>query len=192
MTGTRVAGLVLAAGAGVRFGGPKALAEVGGERLVDRAVRTLGAAGLDPVLVVTGAAEVAVEGALVVPNPDWAEGMGGSLRAGLAALAATDAVAVAVLLVDQPGVTAAAVARVVGAVRDEQSLVVATYGGQRGHPVVLGRAHWASAARLAVGDQGARALLAAHADLVVTVECADVASGEDIDTPDQLARWSQR
>src|SRR5687768_645098 len=101
------AGLLLAAGAGRRLGGPKALLEVGGERLVDRGVRTLRDGGCAPVLVVTGAAPVEVIGAVVVPNPDWRDGMGASLRAGLAALP-PGCPAVVVALVDQPGVTAAA------------------------------------------------------------------------------------
>ena len=82
-----VAGVLLAAGEGSRFGGPKAVAELDGERLVDRAVRVLRLGGCDPVVVVLGAAVVEVPGAdLVVVNPDWATGMGSSLRAGLAAL----------------------------------------------------------------------------------------------------------
>ena len=71
-----VAGLVLAAGEGRRFGGPKALAVLDGERLVDRAVTLLARAGLTPVVVVSGAIELTVPGATVVPNPLWPSGMG--------------------------------------------------------------------------------------------------------------------
>ena len=81
-----VAGLVLAAGAGRRFGGPKALVELDGERLVDRMVRVLRAGGCQPLVVVAGAVPLAVSGATVVDNPDWRTGMGSSLRSGLAAL----------------------------------------------------------------------------------------------------------
>ncbi|WP_460368263.1 nucleotidyltransferase family protein, partial [Actinocorallia lasiicapitis] len=77
----KIAGILLAAGPGGRFGTPKALVELEGERLVDRGVRTLKAAGCAPILVVTGAAPVEVLGALVVPNADWRDGMGSSLRA---------------------------------------------------------------------------------------------------------------
>ena len=81
-----IGGLVLAAGAGRRFGGPKALVEVAGERWVDRAARVLREGGAEPIVVVVGAAPVEVPGAdSVVANPAWAEGMGSSLRAGLAA-----------------------------------------------------------------------------------------------------------
>ena len=79
------AGLLLAAGEGRRLGRPKATLELDGERLVDRGVRTLRDGGCSPVLVVAGAAQIEVIGAVVVPNPDWRDGMGSSLRAGLAA-----------------------------------------------------------------------------------------------------------
>jgi len=79
-----VAGLVLAAGAGRRFGGPKALVELDGERLVNRAVRVLGEGGLTTRYVVQGAADLTgLSGAEVVDNPDWAEGVGLSLLASL-------------------------------------------------------------------------------------------------------------
>src|SRR5262249_56518827 len=103
----RVAGVVLAAGAGTRFGGPKAVAELDGERLVDRAVRVVRAGGCDPVLVVLGAAVVDVPGAdSVVVNDDWETGMGSSLRAALAAPALAGCSAVVLVLVDQPGIPA--------------------------------------------------------------------------------------
>lgn len=184
----RVAGLVLAAGAGRRFGGPKALVKLDGERLVDRAVRALRDGGADPVYVVSGAVALDVPGAVEVPNPAWSEGMGSSLRAGLAALAGCPevVVAAAVVLVDQPGLNSDAVARLVGRTDGAQVLAVATYGGQQGHPVILGRAHWAEVARLATGDVGARPFLRARAESVTRVECGDVATGLDVDTPLEL------
>ena len=80
------AGLVLAAGEGRRFGGPKAPAVIDGERLVDRAVRVMREGGCDPVVVVLGAWVGDVPGAHIVVNDAWSEGMGSSLRVGLAAL----------------------------------------------------------------------------------------------------------
>lgn len=184
-----VAGLLLAAGEGRRFGGPKALAELDGERLVDRAVRVLRLGGCNPVVVVLGAAVVEVPGAdQVVVNPDWATGMGSSLRAGLAAL--PDGVeAAAVTLVDQPGLLPAAVRRVLacGSTDPAAALAVATYAGDRGHPVLLGREHWAGVVELGVGDVGARAYLAAHATEVVEVACDDAGDATDADTPEELA-----
>jgi CTP:molybdopterin cytidylyltransferase MocA len=182
----RVAGLVLAAGEGRRLGTPKGLVEVGGRRLVDRAVSVLQDGGCAPVVVVAGAAELAVPGAVVVPNPDWPTGMGSSLRVGLAALSAE---AVVVTLVDTPGVTAAVVDRLVTACAAGADIAVATYDGEPRNPVLLARAHWAEVAELAVGDVGARAFLAHHPELVTPVECGDVADPADIDTPADLERF---
>lgn len=179
-----VGGLLLAAGAGLRYGMPKAYAPVpgNGELMVQRGLRTLREGDCDPVVVVLGAeAERAPQlpGALVVVNEDWPSGMGSSLRAGLAALPA-QVDAVVVLLVDTPGITAEAVRRV-GAGAGPATLRVATYGGDGGHPVLLGRDHWAGVAELAVGDVGARPYLARHE--VETVACDDVSDGADVDVP---------
>jgi CTP:molybdopterin cytidylyltransferase MocA len=206
-----VAGVVLAAGAGRRFGGAKALAEHHGQLLVDRAVAVLADGGCSPIVVVLGAAadtvreRAALAGTRVVVNDGWATGMGSSLRAALTALAdptppteltaptgptaptGVEPVAALVLLVDLPGVTPAAVARVAGLAAEggPAELAAATYRGRRGHPVLLGRAHWAGVAALAVGDTGARPYLARHP--VTAVACDDVADGGDADTPAELA-----
>lgn len=183
------AGLVLAAGAGRRYGGPKALVRRDGALLVERAVATARAGGLSPVYVVVGAAadrvraEADLGDAVLVDNPDWATGMGSSLRAGLAALARSGADVAAVLLVDMPGITPAAVARV-AAGAGPGTLAMGGYDGRRGHPVVLGRDHWAGVAQTATGDAGARAYLRAHAAEVAVVPCGDVADDTDLDTPD--------
>jgi CTP:molybdopterin cytidylyltransferase MocA len=184
----RVAGLLLAAGEGRRYGMPKALVESGGRLLVERALATLRAGGCDPVVVVLGAAAGEVRaradlgGALVVDNPDWATGMGSSLRTGLAAAAGLPVDAVAVLLVDTPGISPAAVRRMAGH-GTRAALAMATYHGEPGHPVVIGRDHWPGVAELAVGDAGARRYLAKHAETVTDVPCQDIADGTDIDTP---------
>lgn len=180
-----IAGLVLAAGSGSRLGTPKALIELDGERLVDRAVRTLREGGCAPITVVLGAAVVDVVGAEVVENPDWASGMGSSFRAGLGALPA-DADAVVVSLVDQPRIGAAVVARLIEAHRAGARVAVATYGGQRRNPVLLGQETWAEVADLAEGDQGARPYLAKHSEQIVPVPCDDLGVPDDIDTPADL------
>jgi len=167
-----IGGLVLAAGAGRRFGGPKVLVEVDGERWVDRAVRVLREGGAESIVVVVGAAPVEV---------------GSSLRAGLAAAALEACSALVVLLVDQPGVEPAAVRRMIAAHEAGAELAVATYGGERGHPVLLGRSHWGAVAEVAVGDVGARAYLAAHAAEVRAVACDGAGDPADIDTREQLA-----
>jgi nicotine blue oxidoreductase len=186
-----VGGLVLAAGGGRRFGGPKAVVEVpsdgGAERLVDRAVRVLREGGCTPVVAVLGAAVVEVPGAdAVVVHEGWAAGMGSSLLAGLAAPALADAAAVVVVLADQPWLSPAAVRAVAAAASPAPpaALVTATYGGERGHPVLLGREHWPGVAGLAGGDVGARAYLAAHPDAVTEVECEG--SAADVDRPEDL------
>lgn len=189
-----VAGLLLAAGGGRRLGGrPKALLEHRGGLLVDHAVRTLRDGGCGPVHVVLGAAadevraRAELSGCAVTVNPEWTEGMGSSLRAGLAALAGTDADAVVVLLVDQPGIGAGAVARVRSAYRSRTSLAAASYAGERGHPVMFGSDLWADISAGAVGDQGARAYLREHRDAITLVECSDVAQAYDIDTAEDLS-----
>jgi CTP:molybdopterin cytidylyltransferase MocA len=171
-------GLVLAAGEGRRFGQPKAPVVVDGERLVDHAVRVLREGGCVDVVVVLGAWMGEVPSAEIVVNEDWAEGMGSSLRAGLAALnRKPHASDVVVTLVDLPGLTPEAVRRIVEAAGD---LIVATYDGERGHPVRFARRHWPEVMEVAKGDEGARRFLAGRDDLVL-VEVGDVASGGDVD-----------
>ncbi|MFD3557159.1 NTP transferase domain-containing protein [Streptomyces goshikiensis] len=190
-----IAGLLLAAGGGRRLGGrPKALLPYRGRPLIENAVRVLREAGLHPLHVVLGASAAEVReradltGCVVVDNPDWAEGMGSSLRVGLASLAGTGAGAALVSLVDQPGIGAAAVARVREAYRSPASLAAASYDGERGHPVLFGSDRWADIAATATGDKGARVHLARHAGEVTLVECGDIAAAFDIDTPPDLAR----
>jgi nicotine blue oxidoreductase len=183
-----VTGLVLAAGEGRRLGTPKSVLEVGGRRLVDRAVDVLHEAGLADVVVVAGARSLDVPGAHVVDNPDWPSGMGSSLRSGLAALPAGTS-AVVVMLVDTPGLGAAVVRRLVAAHDEGARVVVATYDGAPRNPVLLAREHWAEVGRLAVGDGGARAFLSAYPELVTYVECGDVGDPSDLDTPEDLRRF---
>jgi len=184
-----VAGLVLAAGGGRRYGGPKALVRHEGSLLVERAVNTVRDAGCAPIVVVVGAAAAEVRATAqlgdvtIVENDGWKSGMASSLRAGLGALAGTDADAAAVLLVDTPGVTAEAVRRVL-AKSGRDALVAATYGPRRGHPVLLGRDHWAGVTTLASGDIGARAYLTARSESVQTVPCEDVSDDTDMDFPE--------
>jgi CTP:molybdopterin cytidylyltransferase MocA/spermidine synthase len=182
----RIVGLVLAAGEGHRLGRPKALVDVDGERLVDRAVRVLRDGGCDDVYVVLGAASADVPGATAVLNRDWRTGLGSSLRAGLAAQP-EDADAVVVTLVDQLGIGPAVIARIVARLRDGCPLVVATYDGVRRNPVGIARSLWPRAAAEAVGDVGARAFVAGNPDLVTAVECADVGAPDDVDTAEDLA-----
>ncbi|WP_088318253.1 NTP transferase domain-containing protein [Kineosporia sp. R_H_3] len=191
-----VVGLLLAAGAGRRMGTPKGLLrDPDGTPWVARSARALLDGGCDRVLVVTGAsaAEVAAlaaaPGVRTVEAPDWAEGMGASLRAGLAALSADDGPAAAVVgLVDTPGVTAEVVARLVAVAgaHGPATLARAAFDGAAGHPVVLGREHWDGVRATAAGDAGARGYLRGRTD-VLLVECGDVGHGDDVDTPRDAA-----
>ena len=184
---TTVAGLVLAAGGGRRYGMPKALVEYGGSLLVERAVRTARAV-CDPVLVVLGARAVDVwrtadlTGATVLANRDWETGMASSLRTGLDGLRGWPGRvdAALVTLVDMPGMTPEALAQVAAHAAPD-ALAVATYDGVRGHPVLLGRDSWAEVAATATGDEGARRYLATHA--VTEVDCTGLADPVDLDVP---------
>lgn len=193
-----VAGMLLAAGAGRRLGAPKALVEVGGERLAERGVGLLVDGGCDPVVVVLGAfaddvlAQCDLGPARAVVNHRWAQGMGTSLRAGLDALEGTAAGAVVVALVDQPGVGAAAVRRLARSWDQGSQLVVAAYGGSPRNPVLIDRAWWPAARTAATGDRGARTLLHARPDLVTLVECGDTGNAADLDTLDDLAALGGR
>ncbi len=183
-------GLVLAAGAGRRMGGPKALVRLadGGPTLVETAVSRVATGGCDHVVVVVGAAGDAVaalvegSGADVVTAAGWDEGMGASLRAGLAHLERGAADLALVTLVDLPDVTAEVVERVVTAAGSggRAALVRAAYGGVPGHPVAIGREHWAAVIASARGDRGARDHLRATPHRLV--ECGDLATGRDLDT----------
>ncbi len=210
----RVAGVLLAAGEGSRFGQPKALVELEGQTLAERGVELLRVGGTDPILVVTGAVRVELSGIRTIYNEHWRTGMGSSLRAALRALAApvpaaaadvdadpdadvgadpdADVGAVVVALADQPLVGAAAVARLIAAYRGGASVAVAAYQGKPRNPVLLAREHWPEVIETAAGDQGARAFLRARPDLVTLIECGDTGSPDDIDTPADLARVTSR
>jgi CTP:molybdopterin cytidylyltransferase MocA len=180
---TGSAGIVLAAGAGTRFGVPKAELVVDGKRLVDRAVRLLGAGGCSEVIAVVRAG-TEVEDARVVVNPAPERGMSSSLRLGLEAAEGTAAESAVVVLVDMPGVTPTAVRRVTAAAAP---VAMASYAGRRGHPVAFARSVWHDVAESAAGDAGARGFLAAHPELLTVVECPGVPV--DLDTAADLAGW---
>jgi molybdenum cofactor cytidylyltransferase len=182
------AGLILAAGAGTRFGAAtKQLADLRGKPLLQHAVDAMNAA-LERTVVVLGhdadaiRARIDFGDASVVVCEDWAQGQAFSLRAGVAALA--DADAVAITLGDQPFITPQVIA---GALEqlDGCDAVRALYGGVPGHPVVLGRRAMDAVAELS-GDTGARDLLARFR--VRKWEAGHLCSAADIDTQEELAQ----
>jgi CTP:molybdopterin cytidylyltransferase MocA len=186
-----VVGLLLAAGEGKRLGRPKAMVRgVGGETWLARSSRALLDGGVRSVYVVLGADIEAArhevpDCCVIVEAADWAEGMGASLRSGLHAVSLTpDRIRAAlVMLVDTPGVGPEVVSRLV-VLASSTVLARASYHGQPGHPVLVGRDHWVPMREQAHGDEGGRGYL--RMQDVELVECADIGSGEDVDTPDQL------
>jgi CTP:molybdopterin cytidylyltransferase MocA len=182
----RIGALVLAAGEGRRFGGTKQLAELGGRPLLEHALAAV--TDVSPRVVVLGhaAAEIRagvdLHGAEPVLCPLWQDGQSASLRCGLAALGDVDAVLV--VLGDQPGITAAAVAAVLAAAGDEDA-VRASYDGVPSHPVLLRRGLLDRAGELR-GDSGFRDLLSAARTR--DVEVGHLADPADIDTREELAR----
>jgi CTP:molybdopterin cytidylyltransferase MocA len=163
-----VAAVVLAAGAASRFGAPKQVL------LLPEVLRRVQASSVDEVIVVSGAHPIESD-ARIVHCPDWELGPGASLRCGLAALG-EDVEAAVVVLADGPDLSPAAVDRVVQAWREGAGEVVAaSYGGDRGHPVVLDRSVWSR-----IPDEGARAF---HP---VLVACDDLGSPGDVDLADEI------
>lgn len=163
-----IAAVVLAAGEGSRFGGPKQ------RLLLPSVLDAVRSSSVDEIVVVTGAYPVDAD-ARVVHCSEWEQGPGASLRCGLHALPAETEAAV-VVLADGPDLSAAHVDRIVEAWRaGEGDVVVASYGGDRGHPIVLGRAVWPL-----VPDEGARAL-----DPVL-VPCDDLGTPGDVDFADDV------
>ncbi|WP_029057733.1 NTP transferase domain-containing protein [Stappia stellulata] len=189
----RVAGVLLAAGQARRAGGiNKLLAEIGDEPIVRIAARQALESTLSSVTVVTGHMSAQIEAALdglpvtFVHNPDFAEGMAGSLRAGITALPA-DADAALILLADMPEVTADSLDRLIAAYSPQAgiSVVAASAAGARGNPVLWDKIHFEALARLE-GDTGARHLIDEHQE---ELKLVDIGPGArlDLDTPEALA-----
>jgi CTP:molybdopterin cytidylyltransferase MocA len=182
-----IGGLVLAAGAGRRFGGPKQLAELNGTPLLEHSLRAMIASPVGRVVVVLGAlfeevtARVDLQGAEPHRCERWAEGQSASLACGLAELAECEAVVVT--LGDQPRMSPDAIRRVIGARGPGAVAVRATYSGAPGHPVLLENELFESF-RNVTGDHGARNLLMSVA--VREVPCDDLGGGEDVDTREEL------
>lgn len=166
------------------MGRPKADLVVAGTRLLDRAVGVLTGAGCAPVLAVVREG-MRVQNAGAVVNPDPERGMRSSL---MLAIDATplDVDALAVLLVDTPGIGVEAVREVLAAWQPGR-ITVARFGERRGHPTVMSPQLWRRALARATADEGARAFVAARPDLVDEIEVSGDAV--DLDTPDDLARW---
>jgi molybdenum cofactor cytidylyltransferase len=176
----RVVGVLLAAGAGRRYGKPKVLVD----GWLDAAVGALRDGGCADVVVVLGAAEVAAPpGVIAIVAPDWHDGLSVSVRTGLAQAERMHADYAVLHVIDTPDVGPAVVARVVGrAVASGSGLARAYFGDRPGHPVVVARRHWPAVLAQISGDEGAGAYLRSRPDVEI-VDCGDLAGGRDIDAP---------
>lgn len=175
-----IVGILLAAGAGSRYGKPKVLVD----GWLDAAVDALQDGGCAGVVLVLGAAEVpAPAGVTAIVAPDWRAGLSASVRAGLAQADRMRADYAVLHVIDTPDIGAAVVARVLDrAVGSASGLARAVFGERPGHPVVIARRHWSEVVSRVSGDHGAGAYLGARHD-VALVDCADLAGGQDIDEP---------
>lgn len=191
-----VSAVLLAAGAGSRFGGEKLLAGFRGRPLIEATLANLAGAPVEELVAVTGPDAGALRriceshGARVVENPEWHLGQSTSVLAGLRA-ARPGARAAVVLLADQPLVGAGAVGRLVGAFEEGARIAVATYGGRRRNPVLFSREVWPLLEDELTGDEGARGMLRRHPELVVEVACDGVADPSDVDTREDLRRLEE-
>jgi len=174
----RNVGILLAAGAGRRYGKPKVL--VNG--WLDTAVAALRDGGCADVVLVLGAAEVAPpRGVTAITARYWHEGLSASVRAGLLQADGMHADYAVLHVIDTPDVSAAVVSRVLGrALSSESGLARAYFDGRPGHPVVIARRHWPEVLALISEDRGAGAYLSTRRDVEI-VDCADLAGGQDID-----------
>ena len=190
---TGVSAILLAAGAGSRFGGGKLLAPFRGRSLIEVSLANLADAPVDETVVVVGddagrlRAACEPYRAAVVENPDWAQGQSTSVRVGLEALG-PEALASVVLLADQPLVGAGAVRRLVEAFEGGAEVATATYGGRPRNPVLFSRGVWPMLVAELAGDEGARPFLRRHPELVVRVPCDGVGDPADVDTAEDLRR----
>jgi CTP:molybdopterin cytidylyltransferase MocA len=175
---SRIAAVVLAAGGGTRFGGPKQ------RLLLPRVLERLAASPVDEIVVVEGAYELRVDAARARPRlvhcAEWERGPGASLRCGLAALD-EDVEAAMVIMADGPDLAPGAVARVISSWREEGGdVVAASYGGVRGHPLLAARSVWVD-----VPDAGLRVVAPR------LVPCDDLGAPGDVDTPEELDAWER-
>lgn len=193
--------VILAAGAGTRLGGQgKALLRIGRDTLAERALRGAREAGTSPLLVLghrsgevraTLTRNASAAGTEIVECPDWRQGLSASFRAGVQAAAARGAGRVAVVLVDQPGISTAALQAVLHA-HASGRITRGVADGSPTHPVVFDLDAARSAAALALGDEGAREYLRTHPDLIDAIDISESSDAADLDTPQDLYTWSRR
>lgn len=199
MWAKRVSGVILAAGPSSRFGAqrPKQLAEIAGQTLVRRTVGRALESSLVEVIVVVGHAAEAVRLELrglavsVVENPDFAAGQSGSVKVGLAAVDSRSKAAMFVPI-DQPGLTAALIDRLIATYASAAgAIVLPSYGGRRGAPVIVDRSLFAELALIS-GDEGGRQIFEHYSDRIVELPLSSEESLVDVDREEDLARYRHR
>jgi nicotine blue oxidoreductase len=189
MAPERIAAIVLAAGAGRRFGGRKQLATLRGKPLLEHALAAAAAGPATETVLVLGADAEEIEAgvrtgdATVVRCPDWERGPTASLRAGLAAVD-EDVAAVLVMLGDEPFVSPAAGRRLLAGRRPGLMALRAAYSGRPGHPVLIERAGFAA---LSQGPAEVKPAVLLERAGIESLECGDLGEPADVDSPQQLA-----
>jgi molybdenum cofactor cytidylyltransferase len=192
----RVGAVILAAGASTRMGEAKQLLRLGESNVLEQTVKNIREAGVDEIVLVLGASEEtirqqlpasAVENLKIVVNQDYGQGMASSLRAGLSAVGARLNAAL-IVLADQPFIRSETIDRIVDQYRrSEAQIVIPTYKGFRGNPVLLDRSVFQEVMALD-GDIGCRAIFGNHLEGIVKLEVEDVGILLDIDTKDDYER----
>jgi molybdenum cofactor cytidylyltransferase len=195
MTGG-VSAVILAAGSSDRMGEPKQLLRLGELTMIERVLKNVRCSGADEIVLVLGASAEEIQrqvpcsllaGVKVVVNSGYAEGMAGSLREGLDAIAERMAGAL-VVLADQPFVRAETMNRIISAYRGSQAkIAIPHYEGKRGNPVLLDRSIFAEAMALE-GDTGCRAIFRNHPEAILEVDVEDEGIVLDMDSPEDYER----
>lgn len=184
----KVGGVLLASGAGTRFGGNKLLVPVDGVPLYRRAMAVLAGAGLDRLAVCSACEEVLSAGAeygfLPLYNPGAAEGVSASIRLGLEHMADMDGALFSVC--DQPWLTTESIIKLKNAFLESKATLCAlSWRGVRGNPVIFPRDLFGELAAL-TGDNGGGAVIRAHPDRLALVEASSPRELADVDTPADL------
>ena len=190
-----VVAVVLAAGLSRRMGTPKQLLRIGGETILERTLKNVRASNVSEIVLVLGYAaesvkkEVSTEGLKVVHNADYEQGMGSSLRAGLAAVDA-GATAALVVLADQPWVRSETFDNLIACHRESRpQIIIPIYKGFRGNPVLLDRSVFPEVQSLS-GDVGCRAIFGDHTDGILKLAVDDPGILLDIDSRDDFENLS--
>jgi molybdenum cofactor cytidylyltransferase len=186
-----VAAVVLAAGMSRRMGTPKQLLRIGGKTILERTLKNVRAANVDELILVLGHAAdevqktIATPGLKIVINPDYQQGMGTSLRRGLAAVSAGAAL---IVLADQPWVSSETLNRLIKCHRERKpQIIIPTYKGFRGNPVLLDRSVFAEVQALN-GDVGCRAIFGDHTEGILKLPVDDPGILLDIDSRDDFEK----